>query len=358
MAAFLTRSDWKNGEQSNCRKLAQMPNCGKIMPNTSNRLFGPRVTVLAYDGLCTFEFGVAWEIFGLPRPEMGQNWYRCAIYAVDDGPLRAGGGLTIHAGKPRGAFEKADLIVVPGWKGIEAPVPAHLIRALRRAHARGARLMSLCSGIAVLAATGLLDHRRATTHWRYIDAMRRSYPHITLKPDVLYVDEGDMLTAAGSAAGIDLCLHVVRKDFGADAANTVARRLVVQPHRDGGQAQFISRPVPLEREATKLGPTLDWIRENLTEPFGIRQLAKRAGMSVRTFQRRFEEATGLTPGEWLIAERIRRAQELLEKDLNSSLSDIAGACGFGSLETLRHHFRGRIGISPSAYRSRFGDAPN
>jgi AraC family transcriptional activator FtrA len=179
---------------------------------------------------------------------------------------------------------------------------------------------------------------------------------VRLEPDRLYVDEGDVLTAAGSAAGIDLCLHVVRRDFGPDAANSVARRLVVPPHRDGGQAQFIRRPIPPLREREQLGPLIDWLRERLNRSHSVHDLARRAGMSVRTFQRRFEAATGFSPGDWLIAERIRLAQELLETRRRASLADIAEACGFGSLETMRHHFRRRIGTSPAAYRGRFAHA--
>jgi AraC family transcriptional activator FtrA len=214
--------------------------------------------------------------------------------------------------------------------------------------------MSLCSGVAVLAAAGLLAGRRATTHWRYVASIAARYPDVSLDAGVLYMDEGSVLTAAGSAAGIDLCLHVVRGDFGAEAANSVARRLVVPPHREGGQAQFISAPVPEEREGLRLGPLLDWMRERLSEDQPIRLLAEKAGMSMRTFQRRFEAATGDSVGEWLLKERLRHARDLLEKELAVSLDDIAVASGFGTLATMRHHFRRRLGTSPSAYRKSFG----
>lgn len=331
-----------------------MTSCVKIMPNSQDaRRSGPLVAVLAYDGLCTFEFGVAFEIFGLPRPEMGHHWYRYAVCGIEPGPFRAAGGLLVKAAANRQVLRDADLIVVPGWRAIDAPVPVSLIRDLVRAHGRGARIMSLCSGIAVLAACGFLDGRRATTHWRYAQSIRMRFPSIQLEPDMLYVDENDVLTAAGSAAGIDLCLHVVRKDFGPEAANSVARRLVVPPHREGGQAQFIQRPVLQERENARLGPLLDRLRERLNQPHPVENLAEQAGMSVRTFQRRFEEATGLSPGKWLISERVRLAQEHLEKNATASLDDIAAACGFGSLETMRHHFRRQTGTSPGAYRTRF-----
>lgn len=214
--------------------------------------------------------------------------------------------------------------------------------------------MSLCSGVAVLAGSGLLANRRATTHWRYVASIAARYPDIALDADVLYMDEGSLLTAAGSAAGIDLCLHVVRGDFGSEAANSVARRLVVPPHREGGQAQFIHAPVPEEREGIRLGPLIEWMRESLSEEQPISLLAKRAGMSMRTFQRRFEATTGLSVGEWLLKERLRHARDLLEKELAVSLDDIAAASGFGTLATMRHHFRRRLGTSPNAYRKSFG----
>ncbi len=322
----------------------------KIMPNA---LKGPQVVVLAYDGLCTFEFGIAYEVFGLPRPEMGEGWYRYSVCGVEPGPLRAAGGLTVSVDHGLDVLEKADLIVVPGWRSIDAEVSGALIDALRAAHQRGARIMSLCSGVAVLAATGLLRHRRATTHWRYVASISKRYPDINFDADVLYMDEGSILTAAGSAAGIDLCLHVVRGDFGAEAANSVARRLVLPPHREGGQAQFIQAPVPLEREGIRLSPLMDWMRQRLDEEQPISLLAAKAGMSQRTFQRRFESTTGLSVGEWLLRERLRHARELLEKEISGSLDDIAVASGFGTLATMRHHFRKRLGTSPGAYRKTF-----
>ncbi len=313
----------------------------------------PHVVALAYNGLCTFEFGIAYEVFGLPRPEMGDDWYRFSVAAVEPGPLMAGGGLTVSVQGGLDLLETADLIVVPGWKAIDAPVPEALSQALLEARLRGAPLASLCSGVAVLAATGLLDGRRATTHWRYLDRLAAAYPHIKLETDVLYVDEGDLLTAAGSAAGIDLCLHIVRKDFGAEAANSVARRLVLPAHREGGQAQFVRAPVAKERTGAKIGPLIDWMRSELASDMPLAALADRAGMSLRNFQRRFEAATGTTVGEWLIRERLRYAQELLEKGQIFSLDDIAAASGFGTLATMRHHFRKRLKTSPGAYRRMF-----
>lgn len=314
----------------------------------------PRVAVLAYDGLCTFEFGIAVEVFGLPRPEMGAGWYSCAVAACDSGPLRATGGVRLVADGGLEVLDGAGTVIVPGWRGADTPVPAGLVAALRRAHGAGARLVSICSGVFVLAATGLLDGRRATTHWRYATRLAEAHPAIRFAPDVLYVDEGDVLTSAGSAAGIDLCLHIVRADHGAGAANRVARRLVVPAHREGGQAQYVERPVPPEREGARLGPLLDRIRAGLNQAWSVDAMAGAAGMSRRTFLRRFQETTGQAPGDWLTAERLARARELLETT-DLSVEDVTTACGFGSADTLRHHFRTRLGTSPAEYRRRFGD---
>lgn len=325
----------------------------KIMPNPPAN---PLVAVLAYDGLCTFEFGCAVEVFGLPRPEMGAGWYRYAVAAAEPGPLRAAGGLTVTPDGDLAVLAQAGTIVVPGWRGADAPVPAALSDALRAAHANGARILSLCSGAFVLAAAGLLDGRRATTHWRYFDALAAGHPRLTLVPDVLYVDEGSVLTAAGSAAGLDLCLHIVRKDFGAATANTVARRLVVPPHRAGGQAQYVERPVPRERAGgARLAALLDRVRASLAEDWPIGRLAQEAAVSPRALHRRFQDATGDSPGAWLLAERLARARELLEADA-AAIDDIAEACGFGTAATLRHHFRRSLGTSPAAYRARFSGA--
>ncbi|SMH60175.1 transcriptional regulator FtrA [Azospirillum agricola] len=324
-----------------------MPVTVRIMPNTPHL-----VVALAYDGLCTFEFGVAVEVFGLPRPELGPDWYRFAVAALDPGPLRAMGGVRLLADGGLELLEAAGTIVIPGWRGAREPVPAILTEALRRAHARGARILSICSGAFVLAAAGLLNGRRATTHWRYAETLGDLYPAIRVAPDVLYVDEGNILTSAGSAAGIDLCLHLVRRDFGPEAANSVARRLVVQPHREGGQAQFIETPVPTAREGARLGPLLDHLRERLEEEHTLASMAERAGMSLRTFLRRFNALTGRTPGEWLLAERLARARALLESG-ETAVEEVATRAGFGSAATLRHHFRQRLGISPATYRARF-----
>jgi AraC family transcriptional regulator, transcriptional activator FtrA len=308
------------------------------------------VAVLAYDGLGTFELGIVVEVFGLRRPEMGANWYRFRACSIERGPLRATGGLLVEtrAGLPQ--LATADTIIIPGWRVDEAP-PAPLIRALRRAHARGARLVSICSGVFVLAATGLLDGRRATTHWRYVDALRSRYPNVRVEPDVLYVDEGSILTSAGSAAGIDLCLHIVRRDYGADAANHVARRLVVPPLREGGQAQFAVRPIPPD-DSPGLAPVLEWANAHLDRPMSVDALARRAGMSPRTFARRFKLATGTTPHRWVLHQRILAAQQLLEQQ-GRSIDRIAESVGLQTAATLRQHFRRILRTTPTAYRRAF-----
>lgn len=327
------------------------PRSRKAIPAAPNRL----VAALVYDGLCTFEYGCAAEVFGLPRPELGSDWYRFTSCSVEPGPLRAMGGLRVSAEAGLATLARAGTIVIPGWKGIAVEPPPALLRALRAAHRRGARLVSICSGVAVLAATGLLDGRRATTHWRYAAALQQRHPRITVDPAVLYIDEGDILTSAGSAAGLDLCLHLVRRDFGAEIANQVARRLVIPPHRKGGQAQFIERPLP-QREDHRLSILLDRLREQPADGMTIGELARSVAMSERTFLRRFRETTGTTPSDWLISARIERARELLE-GTTQSVESIAQDSGFGSAVTLRHHFRRKLGVSPSDYQQRFARTP-
>lgn len=312
----------------------------------------PLVVVLAYDGLCTFEFGIAVEIFALPRPEMGEEWYRFAVAGVDPGELRATGGFRLVVDGGLELLSEAGTIIVPGWRGADVPVPAALCEQLVAAHQRGARILSICSGVFVLAAAGLLDNRQATTHWRYTDLLQQRYPAIKVTPDVLYIDNGDVLTSAGSAAGIDLCLHLVRRDYGSVAANRVARRLVVSPHRDGGQAQFIQQAVPVAYEGHRLGALFDYLHARLAEPHTVESLAKFVGMSPRTFLRRFNATTGKTPAQWLLHARLSRSQDLLENS-QLSIERIAEVVGFGSVATMRHHFKNQLSTTPAAYRKGF-----
>lgn len=322
-----------------------------FVANSANSLTGPKVVALVYDGLCTFEFGIVSEVFSLSRPEMGEGWYRFASAAIEPGPLGAQGGLRVLADGGIDLIETADLVVIPGWRGAEAPVPVELVTRLIAAHRRGCRLVSICSGAFVLAATGLLDGRRVTTHWRYAEALRQRYPALLVDNAALYHGEDGIFTSAGSAAGIDLMIALVRHDFGADAANSVARRIVMPAHRSGGQAQFLERPVALRRE-TALGPLIDAVRGELARRWTIAHMAKALNMSRRTFERRFVEATGLGPGEWLVAERVEAAKDLLTRT-TASMEEVATAVGFDTAHALRHHFRSRVRLSPSAYRQEF-----
>jgi AraC family transcriptional activator FtrA len=331
-----------------------MPIIVKIMPipAAASRTPNRTVAVLAYDGLCTFEFGIAVELFGLPRPELA-DWYRFIVCAAEPGPLRATGGFAVSTAGGLAELEAVGTIIVPGWRDIAEPPPPALVAALVRARDRGARLVSICSGVFVLAATGLLAGKRATTHWRYAPDLAAAHPDIQIEPDVLYVDEGQILTSAGSAAGLDLGLHIIRRDFGPAIANQVARRLVIPPHREGGQAQFIDRPV--QQEGAALSALFDWIRANLGEDLAVARLAARARMSERTFLRRFQASTGTSPADWITTARLARARELLE-GTDLSVERIATDSGFGTADTMRHHFRVRLKTSPQRYRDRFAAA--
>ncbi|APW43011.1 transcriptional regulator FtrA [Rhodoferax saidenbachensis] len=326
----------------------------KITPTvaSAHATTGPLVVAPVYDGLCTFEFSIVAEVFGLSRPEMGPGWYRFASAAIEPGPLRAHGGLRVTADGGADLLEQADLIVMAGWKGVHVPVPDELVQRLRKAWARGARLASICSGAFVLAATGLLDGRRAATHWRYAKALQAAHPSIDVDASVLYAEGDRVFTSAGSAAGIDLMLHIVRGDFGVEAANSVARRLVMPPHRSGGQAQFIERPVPADGDQ-RLVQLLDQVRADLQAPWTVDQMASHVAMSPRTFLRRFVELTGQSPGQWVTAERMEHAKRLLEGSA-LSVERIATEVGLGSLQALRHHFQQQLGLSPRDYRATFG----
>lgn len=309
------------------------------------------VVALTYDGLCTFEFGIVVEVFGLPRPEMGRDWYRFHSCSIDGRRVRATGGVFVESDTNLARLARAGTVIVPGWKSPDEPPPRRLLEVLRRAHARGARLVSICSGVFVLAATGLLNGRRATTHWRYVDKLRSLYPEIDVKPDVLYIDEETILTSAGSAAGIDLCLHIVQSDFGADVANRVARRLVVPPHREGGQAQFIETPL---RDSTRgsLAPLLSWLESTLRRELSVKLLAQRAGMSARTFARQFRQQTGTTPHQWLTHLRLLAAQRHLERTTDS-MDEVAEAVGWQTAATLRQQFAKHLATTPTSYRRKF-----
>jgi AraC family transcriptional activator FtrA len=310
-----------------------------------------RVVALAYEGLCTFEFGIVVEAFALPRPELKVPWYRFTVCSLERGPVRAEGGITVRAASGLGALRGADTVVVPGWRDADETPPPALLAAVRSAYRRGARVVSICSGVFVLAAAGLLDGKRATTHWRYAERLATRFPKVAVEPDVLYVDEGRVLTSAGSAAGIDLCLHIIRTDHGAEIANLVAKRLVVPPHREGGQAQYVAAPV--HREADHgMARLLDWAQANLHRALTVDALAEQARMSSRSFARHFRAQTGTTPHRWLVHQRLLLAQDRLETT-HESVDRVAEWVGLQTATTLRHHFRRTFRTSPTAYRRRF-----
>ena len=306
------------------------------------------------DGVSPFEFAVICEVFGFNRPEIIDPWpYELVLCSPDGNAVQTNMGFTIDGVRPLSVAEQADTVVIPASRvdGDSAPDPA-VVALLQRAYDRGARLLSVCSGAFTLAHAGLLDGRRATTHWMYTERLANAFPAVDVDPNVLYVDEGQILTSAGTAAGIDLCLHVVRMDHGADVANAVARRMVVPPHRDGGQAQFVRQSIPIDAESDALAATLDWAVAHLDEPLTVELLARRAMMSPRTFARRFRAATGTTPLQWLLRQRILHAQRLLETT-DLPIEVVAEQCGFGSATVLRTHFRRLVNTSPLGYRRTF-----
>jgi len=293
-----------------------------------------------------FEFGIALEVFALPRPELTE-WYEYKVISTGAGTVTGIGGVTISASHDLTLLTQATLIVVPGWSG---EVSEHLKSALTNAHANGVRIATICSGVFLPAACGLLNDKQATTHWHYAAKLQQQYPQIKVNSDVLYIDEGLILTSAGSAAGLDLCLHIVRNDFGHKVANIVARRLVLPAHREGGQAQFVPRP--LIKNNNLFSPLLDEIREKLNEDWPIKRMADKAAISPRTLLRRFKDTTGESPLTWVTMERLTLARELLETT-KLNLNQIADACGFITPELLRHHFKRHYQLSPLRYRSQF-----
>lgn len=311
----------------------------------------PHVVAILHPQASLFELGIAAELFGLARPELSVPWYSFEAVTVGEGPSHGVGRLLLASEAGLEAIERADLIVVPGWSNTPDTPPDALLAALKRADGRSARFMSICSGAFLLGHAGLLDGQRATTHWRHCERFAALFPRVRLDPDVLYVEAGRLLTAAGSAAGIDAGLHLIAQDYGSAIANRVAQRMLVTPHRDGGQRQFIPAAYP-QRRSERFDQVLAWAEENLAVALTVTQLAARAAMSERNFLRRFNEATGLSPMSWLARMRIARARNLLESG-DAKLDAIAHACGYGSGESLRAAFRRAVGISPAAYRQRF-----
>ncbi|MFH8372524.1 GlxA family transcriptional regulator [Streptomyces cyaneofuscatus] len=310
------------------------------------------VAVLLLDEVHPFELGVLCEVFGLDRSEEGLPVHDFAVVSAQGPVLQTHAGFTISTPYGLDRLEEADLVAVPASSHApDREYPEEALQALRRAVERGARVLSVCSGAYVLGAAGLLDGRRCTTHWRHAADLARRYPKAIVKPDVLYVDEGSVITSAGTASGIDACLHLVRQEYGQDAANTIARRMVVPPHRDGGQAQYISRPLP-RNACDTVGSTLAWMEHHLDQEMSVEQLAALAHMSPRTFARRFQQETGTTPYRWLLRQRVLLAQHLLETS-DRTIDTIAGQTGFGTAATLRHQFVRTLGTTPNAYRRTF-----
>ncbi|GAB7109147.1 helix-turn-helix domain-containing protein [Streptomyces phaeofaciens JCM 4814] len=315
-----------------------------------------RVVVFALDGLLPFELGIPHRIFGRPRDAEGRPLYEVVTCSVrPPGPVRTDADFAVMVEHGPEALATADTVIVPASYELgpvfeQGVLTEELAAAL--AHIRpGTRLASICTGVYVLAAAGFLDGRPATTHWAEADHMQRLFPRVKVDPDVLFVDDGDVLTSAGVAAGIDLCLHILRRDHGTAVANHVARYTVVPPHRDGGQAQYIARPVPDPQQSTTTSARA-WALGRLHEPIQLRDMAGQESMSVRTFTRRFREEVGVSPGQWLTQQRVERARHLLEST-GLSVDQIAQDAGFGTAQSMRQHLQAALGVTPTAYRRTF-----
>ncbi|MFG2143065.1 helix-turn-helix domain-containing protein [Streptomyces sp. NPDC048696] len=310
------------------------------------------VALAVTDGMLHFELSLAYEVFGAAPDAVSVPWYDVEVCGAD--AVRVG-RFTLEPDHGLDRLRHADTVIVPGWADVDVDPPADLVDAVRAAHEAGARVASLCTGAFVLAAAGLLDGRRATTHWAHTEELAARFPEVEVDPDVLYVDNGSVLTSAGKAAAMDLCLHLVRLDHGSSVANIVARRLVVPPHRDGGQAQFVTTPVP-SPDNHPLAGLFPWVLERLDQPLTVEDLARQARMSSRHLGRHFRATTGTTPLQWLLTQRIRRAQELLETG-DDSVDAIATATGMGTATTLRRHFNRTVGVPPDTYRRTFRSRP-
>ncbi|MFJ1729920.1 helix-turn-helix domain-containing protein [Streptomyces sp. NPDC088254] len=306
------------------------------------------VALAVTDGMLHFELSVAHEVFGSAPAGVTVPWYDVSV--CGPGTVRFG-RFRLEPDHGLDRLRGADTVIVPGWADVDVAPPVELVEAVRTAHDTGARVVSLCTGAFVLAAAGLLNGRRATTHWAHTDVLAARHPDVEVDPDVLYVDNGRVLTSAGKAAALDLCLHLVRLDHGSSIANAVARRLVVPPHRAGGQAQFVTAPVPTQGDHP-LAALFPWIIERLDQPLTVEDLARHVRMSSRHLGRHFQAATGTTPLQWLLTQRIRHAQELLEKT-DESIDAIAAATGMGTATTLRRHFNRTLGVPPDTYRRTF-----
>ncbi|MFC7013936.1 helix-turn-helix domain-containing protein [Streptomyces viridiviolaceus] len=306
------------------------------------------VALAVTDGMLHFELALACEVFGADMTGVADSWYRLSVC----GPSTVRAGLfRLEPDHGLDGLQRADTVIVPGWADIDQDPPAELVDAVRAAHEAGARVASLCTGAFVLAAAGLLEGKRATTHWAHTRELAERHPRVQVDPDVLYVDNGSVLTSAGKAAAMDLCLHLVRLDHGSSITNALARRLVVPPHRDGGQAQFVTTPVPAPHNHP-LAELFPWVIQRLDQPLTVEDMARRARMSARNLGRHFRSVTGTTPLQWLLTQRIRHAQELLETT-DDTVDSIAEATGMGTATTLRRHFHRTVGVPPDTYRRTF-----
>ncbi|WP_415951932.1 helix-turn-helix domain-containing protein [Streptomyces sp. KLOTTS4A1] len=314
------------------------------------------VAAVLLNGVHPFELGVVCEVFGLDRSDEGLPVYDFAVASAEGPELSTHAGFTVRTEHGLDRLEEADLICVPaGESYTDRSYPPELLEALRRGAERGARVLSVCSGVFVLGAAGLLDGRECAVHWRHVQELSVRYPRAKVLPDVLYVDDGPVITSAGTAAGIDAALHIVREEHGTEVANAIARRMVVPPHRDGGQAQFVARPLP-RTSCDTVGGVLAWMDRHLDEEITVEMLAEKALMSPRTFARRFKEETGTTPYRWLMRQRLLFAQQLLEAG-DETVDAVAGRAGFGNAAAMRHQFLRVLGTTPHAYRRTFQGPP-
>ncbi len=311
------------------------------------------IAVLAFDGISAFHLSVPHMVFGEDRQEIGLPRYVISVCAVKPGIIRSSMGLEMKVRNGLAALDKADMVIIPSWNDIRHASSPLLLRRLQKAHRRGARIVGLCLGAFVVAEAGLLDGRAATTHWSWSGLFGERFPKVKLEPDVLYIDQGDVVTSAGTAAGLDCCLHLLRQDHGAEIANRLARRLVIPPHRQGNQAQYVEQPSVANRGADRIANTLEWMQGRLDQDLDIDAMAGHAAMSRRTFTRHFHKATGMSVGRWLTAQRVFLAQRLLETS-DAPVERIAAQAGFGSSLSLRLCFSKVLHTTPSRYRREFG----
>nr|WP_292836077.1 helix-turn-helix domain-containing protein [Mesorhizobium sp.] len=312
----------------------------------------PVVAVIAFDGISPFHLSVPCLVFGEDRTALGLPRFDFRVCAAEAGAIRTEAGMTLTAPYGLEGSRGADIVIVPSWKDLDRPLPSALHEALCRVHADGALLVGLCLGSFAIAKTGLLDGRRAATHWAYAGHLQALHPDIRVDADALYVDEGDIVTSAGVAAGLDCCLHIVRARYGAEAALRLARRIVAPPHRQGGQAQFIERPITKTPQADQFARAIDAVRSAIGEAHSVDAVAEAAGLTRRTFTRRFQKTFGTSFGDWLAAERVALAQRLLETT-DKSIDAVAWEAGFGTATSLRQHFAARLKTAPAQYRREF-----